>query len=526
MDSNFQSTAPINPTSATPFAPMQSTQTKPQGQNVQGFITAARAKGVPDTQIYSYLQQKGHMSPPKQDTPSDPRVSHLSDISDQYSQAKQSADKDATDVMNPSNNFGQRAESLLHLTSDAASEISSPFAPLVKPVSNIVHDVGNEIGDNKQVQQFANSKPGDIVEHIAQDTADVSNIVGTVAGAKGLVDKVPEVVGKIQSGVDTAKTGINNTIQSVKDTVTPNPDAVNKSIVDNYNKAIKPTVAGKNNVGAIDKTNKNIVSGVNSIVANKDNLIFTDKNGEEITGQTPKTVMDTANAIAQTKRALFSQYDALAKQAGETGAQISTEPIAGELDKVINNQALQVTHPEAISYAKDLQSRLQNADGTYKSFDPETTQEMIKNYNNSLEAFYKNPSFDAASKASINAGIVNNLRQALDSTIEKITSGKDSANAGQYQQLKSQYGALTALEKDVAKRANVLARQSGHGLADYADIFSGGDMVHGIMSANPALFVKGAAQAGLTKYFNYLKSPDRAISNMFDAAQGKTSILR
>jgi hypothetical protein len=38
---------------------------------------------------------------------------------------------------------------------------------------------------------------------------------------------------------------------------------------------------------------------------------------------------------------------------------------------------------------------------------------------------------------------------------------------------------------------------NNNGLLDYTDIFSGGDIVHGLVSLNPALFAKGVAQKSL-----------------------------
>lgn len=199
--------------------------------NVGGFITAARSKGIPDTQIYSYLQTKGYLKPaqPTQQAQKDPipsvhidganTESYANQVGDSYNQASQAASQDATDVDNSSRSFGQRAESLLHLGSDAASEISSPIAPIMKPIAGAINAVGDKVSDIPSVQQFANSKGGDIAQHVAQDTADISNIVGTVAGAKGLADKVPDVVNGVKNIATDGAT-------SVKSAVTTSPEEV------------------------------------------------------------------------------------------------------------------------------------------------------------------------------------------------------------------------------------------------------------------------------------------------------------
>jgi hypothetical protein len=45
----------------------------------------------------------------------------------------------------------------------------------------------------------------------------------------------------------------------------------------------------------------------------------------ESRGQLPKNLSEFSDAISQTKKKLYSEYDALAKNAGENGALVSTE---------------------------------------------------------------------------------------------------------------------------------------------------------------------------------------------------------
>ena len=45
----------------------------------------------------------------------------------------------------------------------------------------------------------------------------------------------------------------------------------------------------------------------------------------ESRGQLPKNLSEFSDAISQTKKKIYSEYDALAKSAGEGGAFVSTE---------------------------------------------------------------------------------------------------------------------------------------------------------------------------------------------------------
>jgi hypothetical protein len=227
--------------------------------------------------------------------------------------------------------------------------------------------------------------------------------------------------------------------------------------------------------------------------------------GEIVTGRTPKTLNELAQSVEQTKKLVFTQYDDLAKKAGEVGAVIDAKAISGELTKFVDNKAIQLTHPELIQYAQGWQARLEKLG----SLDSQTAQEVVQTMNNSLQAFYRNPTFDAATRATVDAAIANNMREALDRAIIEATGSA-------YKPLKRQYGALKAIENDVVRASNRDARRNVKGLIDYTDMFTSGQMAAGILSLNPAMFTKGAIERGIKEYLKILNDPNRAVSNMFD----------
>ncbi len=404
----------------------------------------------------------------------------------------------------------QGLEAGLNIESGIASLATSPLAPLFRPVGAAINYTADKIGSIPAVQKFADSSAGQTTARVAGDLANAGNIAGTILGADQVVKVAPQLPSMASNVVST----IGDKMSAITNKIFPASEGkINSAIVTSYNKAVRPTIAGKGTPQMLDAYNKNVSSGIRSIANNKDALSFETDSGTEV-GRFPQTRAELADSVAQTKQAIFSQYDALAKQTGEKGVQIPLEPAGGALEDVVKNEALKITNPEAIKYAQNLQERFQNPDGTYKAVTPEITQQVITNYNSSLKAFYRNPTYDSASRAAIDAGVVNELRKALDEAINNAT-GKD------YQGLKNQYGALSAIEKDVAKAAIAQAKQTGTntaGLGKYVDVFSGGDMVSGLLSLNPALFAKGVAQSGISHFFQWLNSPDRAVGTMFDAA--------
>jgi hypothetical protein len=142
------------------------------------------------------------------------------------------------------------------------------------------------------------------------------------------------------------------------------------------------------------------------------------------------------------------------------------------------------------------------------SYTPSEAQEAIQILNNSLESFYKNPSYETASKAYIDSMIANNLRRELDVGIETLTGE-------QYQQLKNTYGALSTIERDVARRSAVDARKNIKGLIDFSDIFSGGEVVRGILARDPSMIGMGVTAKGIASWYRWINNPNRIVKNMF-----------
>lgn len=403
---------------------------------------------------------------------------------------------------------------------------STAINVMPEPVRKVISKIGDAVGwsFNKVVDKISNT---DLFKEAATsgNTKGLEDILGTVGatgdiagsilavegGAKGLEKTATKVV-------ETAPKVLEATTKLVKDLTTQSEAQIEQNVFKSFNKGVKPTVTGKQTASSIADLKDNVVSGVKTIQENKANLQFTDDLGDVITGQTPKSLQQLADSIEQTKKSIFNKYDSLAKDAKKSGVTIDTQPVSNVLDEVINNKALNFSHPEAVKYAKDLKVRLaenQLPDGSpvgYKKFDTSTAQDIIQNYNKSLEAFYKNPSYDNASKAAIDAAVANNMRVALDKAITEATGTEYSA-------LKKQYGALKSIEKDVVKATIRDARKNVKGLIDFTDVLSGGQVVNGILSLNPGLVASGVTQKALAQFYKYLNNPNRAIEKMFSTAE-------
>lgn len=290
-----------------------------------------------------------------------------------------------------------------------------------------------------------------------------------------------------------------------------NTAQIDNFIERNYHRSIKPTVAGKSTISQLDKYNQQMASGIKSIIDNKANLRLTDAFGERV-GPLPKTILEFGQAIGQTKQKIFQEYDAMTRQAGATPAQVPLVPVVSELEKVAGDRVLQVLHPEVADSAASVAERFK----TQGAFSPEEAQRAIEILNTDLEAYYKNPTYDTASRAAVSAMVANKLRSGLDHVIE-------SAVAPGYQELKNQYGALRAIENDVLHRAVVEGRKTTGGgvIGNFYDIVSAEELVRGVITLNPHAVATGAGIKSVGLITRYLRDPNRAVKRLFEAADKK-----
>lgn len=200
---------------------------------------------------------------------------------------------------------------------------------------------------------------------------------------------------------------------------------------------------------------------------------------------------------------------------------VDLKPIADDLDRFADTDALKIT-PGAgyqgegktpsgiIKYAKDEAAKYRDIEAG----SPQAVEQAITNANNALKAFYQSPSYETADRAAVNAMIANRMRKGLDDTITQ-TVGPG------YQQFKLEYGALSAIEKDVTRAA---IRQMGNTpearlLEGLVNVGTTEELVRTItmLHAEPAaraLLVRGARALK-----NYFDSPDRQVRLMFQGME-------
>lgn len=390
-------------------------------------------------------------------------------------------------------------------------------------VKKLAEKVGTAVSETEAAKSAAEWYAGlDTADKVIVDSlGGIASLITEVIGLKGgtmagkalkqgieeSAQAVAPVAVKVAGEVgDTLKLG--KAVDTVVDVFTPSQKSLEAKVNQYFEKGVKPNLGTQITPAGQRKYQNDVVTGAKVITSNKKNLKFVDENGEVIAGQKPETLQQLADSIEQTKKVIFNQYDDLATKAGDAGVRVDTVRIANQLDDVINNKALQLSNPEAVSYAKDVRDRFLRSG----SLDAKTAQDVIQNYNNSLQAFNRNPTPEGLTRNAVDAFMANQMRQALDEGIEGLTGAN-------YQNLKNQYGALKTIERDVMRATLRDARKNVKGLIDYTDIFSGGQLVSGLLTLNPGMVASGAAQKSIASYFKFLNNPNRAVKKMFETAE-------
>lgn len=330
----------------------------------------------------------------------------------------------------------------------------------------------------------------------AKDIEAVANIATAIPigwGSKYAAEAVGEPTAKAIGSIVAGQTG-----EQLDKEIT-------KTVTDNIAKAIKTTERGKTTYPLVEKYFANSDMAVRDIVENKNNITLTNEVGDLVKGELPKTRKQFSEAVHQEKAKLFNEFDAMKQAAGEKGVKIDLEPLAKELDSVINDVSLRGDKDgiKIISHAIEQQELLRQV----AKFTPDEAQKWIARANNKLENYYtKGGTFVEGSTAAVDAGVASMMRKILD---KAITSTEGIG----YQELKLKYGALSELEAGV----NKAAFQSSKDIAmpNFFDITSGAALLHGILAMNPATI----GGAGVMEIMNFvrrnLKKPDRYVEKMF-----------
>jgi phenylalanyl-tRNA synthetase alpha subunit len=362
-------------------------------------------------------------------------------------------------------------------------------------ISGAMDAKGKKLGDTvmEATGSPAAAAVSSVIPHAASEIIGLKTQGLTKSLAKDLKPGIGAVSRKIKGGPLFIKSAdeIDSSISS----------AVNKGI----KKGIRPSVMSKETSSQFSKYLKNAKTAVQEIIENKDNISFLDDSGQTVKGDIPKNLNQFSQAIEQTKRKVFETYDTLARESNDQGAFVDLNKIPKDLEPVFKSKALQKFSPETIEYARQRIDSL-TQDPIMPILD---AQDSVQILNQSLEAFYKDPTPANKGRAMVDAAIANGMRREMNSVIENSTGG-------QYKELKSKYGALKTIESDVTKRSIVDSRKNEKGLLDFSDIFTGHQIVKALATKDPAGLAAGGVAKIIKERMKVLNDPNKKIQKMFE----------
>ena len=320
------------------------------------------------------------------------------------------------------------------------------------------------------------------------------NVIGIPSKA---LDMAVNTVGKVKIPDVNIKTP--EVITSLQKTFNPDIDTL-------IDKSIKPTVVWKTqNVWELDKYRTNTKKSMDSIIENKWDIQYRNEDWVYKQWELPSTINEFAQAIEQTKKKIYERYNAETKTAWWQWAKVDVNPIVLELQKLDQELAGQIGTKATRTY---IQKQIKEIWEIWE-MTPEMAQKNKQFLNNKLQAYYRSPNPNEVGNVLVDALINNNLWKILDDTII------NALDNSQYRDLKNQYGSLSAIEKDVVKRALVTARKNTKWLVDFTDIMFAWDIAQSLLTGNPVSAVKWLAWFWLKELYKWLNDVDKNVKSLF-----------
>lgn len=283
-----------------------------------------------------------------------------------------------------------------NIAAGAVNTLFSPLAPVFKPVGDAINAVSNKIADIPAVQNFAQSKAGEVTSNVAEVTGNLSAIAGGVAGIQELPSQL-KTVQKFAGDLNTLR----------KETFGTKPESIINKRVEALNN-LDSQYAKLRKTGAYDKNHDASVKRIASTDVLSDAV---DESGK----------LRTKNAVEQyTKQTLDGAENVIRTNLERTGETISPDALTKTLKAKIesNNQlqgraktaALKNVEAEVAGYSTDANGNIpltavQDAKvATYKVIKDFATPVEYKTYQKALGEGLKTAIED---NSSFNVGEVN-----------------------------------------------------------------------------------------------------------------------
>ena len=300
-------------------------------------------------------------------------------------------------------------------------------------------------------------------------------------------------------------------------------DNIRKEASTYIEKSIKPTVKGKMNQADYNKFIDDTLDVVDYMDKNRSLLQYTDDAWEQITWKLPTNLRETSEALGNMKKALYDQYNNIAKMAWDKWARVNMNQAFDKLDDLSKDVSQNIANPQTKQIVENFKNQLLEYTDDAGTIAIEDAQKLTQDFNKQLTAFFRNPNMNDVSKNSIisqlNKWTKDAINESIDDALNQWIKNWSSASQ-QYQALKWMYGKIKTIEDEVAKRALVEWRKNLKWLSPtLLDAFAWWEATEALLTMNPGKLGKAAVMKFIGKYYKYLNDPNTQINNLFQLVQ-------
>lgn len=357
-----------------------------------------------------------------------------------------------------------------------------------KPIFNVAGKVVGEITP-KYIQDIVSQGTKAIEEFAAQHEI-------LPQGVRTLTDKAGQKITKVGNvATEAIKEELKPITSKVKGVFSPNFET-------SANKAF-PVL--KKDVVNIETRNENIKNAFTDIAKNKESIGLTDNKGNF---RTPKTFTETLEAQNKRLPEIYKEYTNKLSTVDRTKFD---SDISNGIQNQVSTIDAKLAKENSIDNRKALNKikfELQNL----KDTSPEGIQNYLQTINQKIKPLV--PGGSLTQEQIQYANLAGDLRKVLDDSIEKV--------GGQgYQDLRNIYASHKAIQSQLLNAVKKEMNATPGFTEKLGDVGLSVEGINYLLTHDPQTLVIGTGIKGTTKLLSWLKSPQRALQNMFSEVENQ-----
>jgi hypothetical protein len=342
----------------------------------------------------------------------------------------------------------------------------------------------------------------------------------TAQAVTNMADLTPFDVATAGATKGLANTGFGKFFGNVitKDLTPGFAKPIEDKIFDLYNSAIGTKIKNPGDLKNIKSSRVNVVK---TISENLPEIKLPNPDTGVLESRAPQNRSENLDAYQQAKQLIWKKATDLSQGATESGAQINLSKLVDsallDAKKNIGEVALETDKNLAVSLEKEA-----NDIKSFGSINPSQAQDYLKSLNDKIKVLYKsNVPVDYSVK-----DLLSNLRFKLANETDNVI--ESTLNKSGYKDLRKQYADLRGSQNEILGSANKYLRQAGgqSGTHPIVDLWSleelmqsGGHLLTGNPLAAAGNLGRAAAIKASSKLLDFMRSPDKKISQMYELAQ-------